>query len=190
MTNIAPTQFKVGDLVSDRTLVTIHGEPVQIPDQERLVHLQFRRYSGCPVCNVHLRAFSKRHDEIEAAGIREVVLFHSQAETMRELQGGLPFAVIADPKRKLYAEFGVGKMSALAALDPRSWRAAARALTAAESLHGAAGLGEKHTGAPADLLIDTNGRVRAAKYGKRVDDHWSVDELLYMVPALVEASRS
>jgi hypothetical protein len=107
---------------------------------------------------------------------------------MREFQGELPFAAIADPMRKLYAKFGVGKVSALAALDPRSWRAAARALTAAESLHGAAGIGEEHLGAPADFLIDTDGRVRAAKYGKRVDDHWSVDELLGMVPALFDAA--
>jgi hypothetical protein len=31
---------------------------------------------------------------------------------------------------------------------------------------------------PADFLIGPGGRVLAAKYGKDVDDHWSVDELL------------
>jgi len=33
-------------------------------------------------------------------------------------------------------------------------------------------------GLPADFLIGSGGRVLAAKYGKYVDDHWSVDELL------------
>jgi hypothetical protein len=60
---------------------------------------------------------------ILAAGICEVVVFHSKRETMLEFQGALPFAATADPEKKLYAEFGVGKMSPLSAFDPRSWRA-------------------------------------------------------------------
>lgn len=158
---------------------------MRIPDSDRLIHLQFRRYAGCPVCNLHLRSFARRHDDLVAAGIREVAVFHSSAATMREFQGQLPFAVVADPGRTLYAEFGVGTMSPLAALNPRSWRAAARALTRAPSLRGAAGRGEKHLGLPADFLIGPGGRVRAAKYGRIVDDHWSVDELLALagVPA-------
>jgi hypothetical protein len=67
--------------------MTINGEPAPVPDAGRLVHLQFRRYAGCPVCNLHLRSFAARHDELVVAGIREVVVFHSRAETMREFQG-------------------------------------------------------------------------------------------------------
>ncbi len=48
-------------------------------------------------------------------------------------------------------------------------------------MHGIAGRGEEHTGLPSDFLIDTEGRVIAMKHGTRVDDHWSVDELLDLV---------
>jgi hypothetical protein len=48
----------------------------------------------------------------------------------------------------------------------------------APSLRGAAGRGEEHLGLPADFLIGPDGRVLAARYGKYVDDQWSVDELL------------
>jgi peroxiredoxin len=172
------TEVHVGDVLNRRALVTIHGKPVQLPDTERLVHLQFRRYAGCPVCNLHLRSIVRRHDDVLAAGICEVVVFHSSAETMLEFQGELPFAAIADPEKQLYAEFGVGNMSPMAAMDPRAWLAAGRALTRAPSLRGATGKGEEHLGLPADFLIDPDGRVLAAKYGRRVDDHWSVDDLL------------
>jgi peroxiredoxin len=176
------TRVNVGDVLTHRELVTIHGDPVRIPEAQRLVHLQFRRYAGCPVCNLHLRSISRRHEEILAAGIREVVVFHSSAQTMLEFQGELPFAAIADPEKKLYSQFSVEKMSPLAALiaalTPRSWRAAGRALWRAPSLRGAAGKGEGHLGLPADFLIGPGGRGLAAKYGKYVDDHWSVDELL------------
>jgi hypothetical protein len=176
------TRVNVEDVLYHRELVTIQGDPVQIPEPQRLMHLQVRRYAGCPVCNLHLRSIARRHEEILAAGIHEVVVFHSSAETMLEFQGELPFAAIADPQKKLYAEFGVEKMSSLAALiaalTPRSWRAASRALRRAPSLRGAAGKGEEHLGLPADFLIGPSGRVLAAKYGEYVDDQWSVDELL------------
>ena len=37
--------------------------------------------------------------------------------------------------------------------------------------------------APADILIDTNGMVIDAKYGKHAGDQWSVDELLHYAKA-------
>jgi len=175
-------QLSAGNVVKRNDLVTIRGERVRIPDSERLVHLQFRRYAGCPVCNVHLRSIARRHVEILAAGIREVVVFHSTAETMQEFQGQLPFAAIADPEKKLYAEFGADrKMSPMAVLNPRMWWVAASALAKGlrfNRLHGASGKGEEHSGLPSEFLIGQDGRVLAVKYGKSIDDHWSVDELL------------
>jgi hypothetical protein len=111
------TQFTAGDAVRRHDLVTIHGKPVRIPDPDLLVHLQFRRYSGCPVCNLHMRSVAARHDEILAAGIREVAVFHSDPDTMLGFQGWLPFAAVADPAKALYAEFGVGTMRAEPARD-------------------------------------------------------------------------
>jgi hypothetical protein len=127
---------------------------------------------------LHLRSIARRHEAIYAAGIREVVVFHSDSATMREFQGELPFAAISDPEKVLYAEFGVEEMSPVealkAALSPRSWRAAGRAAgwapTRAPSLRGAAGRGEEHLGLPAGFLIRSDRRVLAAKYGGYVDD--------------------
>jgi peroxiredoxin len=171
------TEVNVGDPLKQRELVTIQGEPMQIPEPERLVHLQFRRYAGCPICNMHLRSITQRHEEILMAGIREVVVFHSSAETMLEFQGDLPFAAIADPDKKLYAEFGV-ESSLKAVLHPRAPLAGFRARSVVHSVRGAMGIGEKHLGLPADFLIAPDGRVLATSYGKHANDQWSVDELL------------
>jgi peroxiredoxin len=172
------TKLSVGDTVHRHDLVTIHGEAVRVPDPGRLVHLQFRRYAGCPVCNLHMRSFARRHDEVLAAGIREVAVFHSKPQKMLEFQGALPFAAIADPDRLLYAEFGVGSMPVTNALRARSWRVAIHAMRQAPSLHGISGWGEPKLGLPADFLIGPDGRILAARYGRFTDDHWSVDELL------------
>jgi peroxiredoxin len=178
------SHVRPGAVVTTRELTAVSGEPVAVPDDGRLVHLQFRRFAGCPVCNLHLRSVVRRHAEIEAAGIREVVVFHSPAEELAGHVAGLPFAVIADPGKRLYAEFGV-ESARRALLSPRAWPPIVRAVTRslweivrgrerapAVTPHGG------RLGLPADLLIAQDGRVVAVKYGEHAYDQWSVEELL------------
>lgn len=177
-------KWRPGMFVATRELATISGDAVRIPDAEQLIHLQFRRFAGCPVCNLHLQSMARRHGEIVAAGIREVVVFHSTAEELLAHAGDLPFDVVADPSKRLYAEFGV-ESSPRALFDPRVWVPILRAL-----LHSLWAIirGQRSVpavnpeggrlGLPADFLIASDGRMVACKYGVHADDQWSVDELL------------
>ncbi|MCT2584681.1 peroxiredoxin-like family protein [Actinophytocola gossypii] len=166
-------------------LTSIHGTPVPVPDPDRLVHLQFRRFAGCPVCNLHLRSIVARHDEIRSAGVREVVVFHSSRAELLEHAAELPFDVVADPDKRLYREYDV-ESAPRALLDPRAWPGIVRAIatglrhrdkTPASRVHGG------RLGLPADFLIAPDGRTVAGKYGEHANDQWSVDELLALVPA-------
>ena len=169
--------ISVDDKLDSRTVTNLKGDSVPIPDPNSLLHLQFRRHAGCPICNTHLRSVTQRLDEITAAGIREVVFFHSTADLLREYQQELPYDVIPDPERQIYREFGV----------ERSWRAimTPKVLASVGSgfvqQRGKGTLGtltESHLGMPADFLIGTDGTVLAVKYGEHGADQWSVDELL------------
>jgi hypothetical protein len=170
--------------VTRRELVAVVGGAVPVPDPDRLVHLQFRRFAGCPVCNLHLRSFVRRHDEIVAAGVREVVVFHAPPAELQEHVADLPFAVIADPDKRLYVEFGV-ESGRRALLDPRVFGPIVRAVL--RDL-GPVLLGRRPApalrphggryGLPADFLITPGGVVRARRYGAHAYDQWSVDELL------------
>ncbi len=178
------TVLKPGSLLPARELTAVSGRPIAIPDPERMIHLQFRRFAGCPVCNLHLRSVVRRYDEIEAAGVREVVVFHSPAEELAEHTADLPFPLIADPGKRLYVEFGV-ESAPRSLLDPRVWGPIVRAVTlsAWAILRGrergpAARPHGGRLGLPADFLIGRDGRVLAAKYGEHAYDQWSVDELL------------
>ncbi|NNH70594.1 AhpC/TSA family protein [Nocardia uniformis] len=170
-------QFDTGDVVPARALTTIDGTAVSVPSSNRLTHLQFRRFAGCPICHLHLRSIVRRHEEIQGAGIDEVVVFHSAAEELRRYQADLPFAVIADPDRILYMEFGV-ESTPTAVAHPRAWLAAARGVVRQRSVSGALGRGEDHFGRPADFLLAPDGRIVDRKYGTHADDQWSVDEIL------------
>jgi hypothetical protein len=160
------------------------GEPVQVPDPEGPVHLQLRRFAGCPVCSLHLRSVVRRADEIRAAGIREVVVFHSTPEELLKYAADLPFPVVGDPEKKLYREFGV-ESSLGAALRPGAWGPTLRAVSG--SMWGALRRRNRlapvkpnggNMGLPGDFLIAPDGRFLAVKYGEHAYDQWSVDELL------------
>jgi peroxiredoxin len=177
-------KVRAGDTVAPHALITPAGQIVAVPDPAHIVHLQFRRFAGCPICNLHLRSFVRRIVEIDAAGIREVVVFHSTAEEMRQYESDLPFAVIGDPDKKLYREFGVeagtralanasATFAILRTLIPTTVETIRkRQLAANLNPHGG------RLGLPADLMIASNGRVLACKYGEHADDQWSVDEVL------------
>lgn len=171
-------------MIRRRELETILGEWVSVPDDTYLVHLQFRRFAGCPVCNLHVRSVARRAAEIADAGIREVVVFHARRDELVEHAANLPFAVVADPGKRLYAEFGVGP-SARALLDPRAWPAIVRGVARSAvtillrqgrppALRPTGG----RFGLPGDFLVGRDGRLLAVKYGVHADDQWSVDELL------------
>lgn len=170
------TQIPAGRILDPILLTSARGQKVPIPDPDSLVHLQFRRYAGCPICNLHLRTFVTRHAELAEAGIREVVVFHSSQKTMAEYAGGLPFDLIADPAMKLYRRFGV-TTSWRAIAHPRAWLAAVRGWS--WSLPSQLDDGDGgHLGLPADFLIAPDGHVLARHYGRHANDQWTFDDVL------------
>jgi peroxiredoxin len=184
-TSGSTAKARVGDAFPHLTLTASSGQLVTVPDPAgNFVHLQLRRFAGCPICNLHLRSIVARHDEIRSHAIQEVVVFHSTAAELVKHETELPFPLIPDPERELYRRLGVEHR-------PKSLLCA-RALRAAIAGEGAA-IGKRSTkrgplgplkptggrfGLPADFLIAPDGRVAAVKYGQDAYDQWTVDQLL------------
>ena len=183
-----PNQVRAGDAFPELHLQTINGEQITIPDPAGAVtHLQLTRFAGCPICNLHLHSVTERRAEIESAGIREVIVFHSTLDELLKYQDDLPFPTIADPDRLLYRRFGV-EHGARSILNPRSWRAlpagnAASIRTAIRKRRAPLPLNPNggNLGLPADILIGPDSQVIAAKCGRHAYDQWTVDELLSRV---------
>ena len=177
-----PQRHRKGAVLPPLALVDMHGREVRLPVPGRLVHLQFRRFAGCPICDLHLRDFTRRHAEIEAAGLREVVLFHSSAQSLLPYAAALPFAVIPDPHRQLYGAFGV-TAGARSLARPGVWPALMRAVAWASiaplrgrrlpPLRADGG----RLGLPADALVAPDGRLLELRHGRHADDQWDVDAL-------------
>lgn len=156
--------------------MSIKSEKVSLPDPRKLVHLQFRRYAGCPVCNLHLQSIVKRHGALIVEGLHEIVVFHSSEKLLKPFLNDLPFTSVADPDRKLYAEFGV-RSSMRSILSFETLKAIIRSLKLkrpSSQLDIKSGV----LGLPADFLIAPDGTVLDLKYGTHAFDQWSVDEIL------------
>ena len=166
-------KYKSGDIFPTTVMDAVTGEEINLPDPTRLVHLQFRRFVDCPICNTHIAEFRKRARDIEAAGIKEVIVFQSSPKSIRSYQRDVPFFMVGDPKKVHYREFGVE--TSLGFARPKALGAAMRGI-----VHGHFGLrlAGGPLGLPADFLIAPSGRIIAVKYGAHAYDQWSVDELL------------
>jgi peroxiredoxin len=177
-----------GCAVPVRYLGLLCGRTTDLADGRGLTHIQFRRFAGCPVCNLHLRSFVRRRAEVEAL-LREVVVFHSPAEDLAAHSRDIPFSLVADPAKALYMAYGV-EAGPRALLDPRAWPTICRAVAAAlpevilarRPLPPLFPQGGRY-GLPADFLVSADGIVLAARYGRHADDHWSVDAVLALAAA-------
>jgi len=176
-----------GQLFPRLQLKNIHGVEVSVPGSAPWTHVQFRRFAGCPICNLHLQSFIARQDEIANAGIREVVIFHSSDAELLPYQGRFPFDVIGDPGKALYRRYGVGS-SISALLAPKAFAASLKGNLNKDKpkLKGLPNGGI--LGLPADFLIASNGYVRAVHYGTHAYDQWTVDELLELTRSSVVAA--
>ncbi len=171
-------QLISGTQIKNIELHDIYGNKIHIPQAKHWTHLQFRRYSGCAVCNLHLHSFIARNKELNASNIQEVVIFNSTPERILADLPNCPLNIVSDAEGHLYSEFGVGK-AVMAVFNPSVWPAAIR---------GAAKFGiqlprdnETSWGLPADFLIDKDGLIAAVHYGKHANDQWSIDRLLNLV---------
>ncbi len=176
-----------GDCAPALTLHTIHNQALNIPSPHaRYTHLQFRRFAGCPVCNFHLLTMGKRHAEIAAAGVHQIVFFHSSQQEMLKYQAQLPFDCVADIRKQYFRAFGV-ETSRWALFNPRILWSGFRWILASRRFYNKAENGI--LGLPADFLLDAQGRVLACKYGQNADDQWDAAELLSQIANFAAAPR-
>lgn len=175
MTRLAP-----GDRVPDRVVVDLSGTTRRIPSGS-LLHLQLRRFAGCPICNLHMAEYAHRIDEIVAAGVEPLVLFNATREGMLPYQGDLPFPTAPDPDFSLYRAFGVER-SMVATITGTSWVKTLRGMAGGVAV-GAPERMSAGTILPADFLIDGDGVVLDCHYAANPSDGWPVDALLERLAA-------
>lgn len=136
--------------------------------------LCFLRFASCPFCNLRVNQLVKRFDEF-GDDFTIVVIFDSSLDNLIEHNEGhkAPFAILADETNKYYTEYAI-EHSMLGVLKGMIFRfpTLLKGL-----LKGYLPLKIKGsiTTMPADFLIDRDGIIQNAYYGKDEGDHLSFD---------------
>ena len=142
----------------------------------RTVLLKFYRFATCPVCNLHMHHFIKDYRLVEAVGLTTVVLFHSPADKVAEAQReDAPFDLVPDPDKHMFRAYRV-ETGIAGLFSPAVMRDYGRALAAGYS----PGLFTSDGGIlgnPADFIIDADGRIAFAHYGRQYADSLTAAEI-------------
>lgn len=156
------------------TTVDYQGNPVSLQALAgRKVLLSFYRYASCPFCNLRIHHLRQRSAEWQARGLDMVAVFQSPAASIRDYAVGetVEFAIVPDPELQLYRRYGVE--SSWLAFAKSGLRAADLAKATAKGFLPGKVEGDMNR-VPADFLIDEQGIVRVAFYGKDIGDHLDI----------------
>ena len=170
-------RVSVGSIAPSFEAMTIAGRRCSLDElRGRTVLLKFYRFATCPVCNLHMRYFIQEYHALEALGLTTVVFFHSpEAKLTAAQRSEVPFDLVADPTKRIFSAYGVekslaGMFSPAVMLDYAAalWNGFAPGLLTSDG-----GV----TGNPADFMIDADGRVVYAHYGKHYADSLAVPQV-------------
>ncbi|MDY6957328.1 MAG: peroxiredoxin-like family protein [Pseudomonadota bacterium] len=163
------TKLTTGDHAPDFSLPDAGGNTVSLADfKGKPLVLVFSRYVGCPVCQMTTVELTRAAPEFERAGAALAIVFQSGPERLaafaqRQGQGA---ALLGDPEGRSYAAYGV-EASLAGYLAPGNLPVLFRAVRQGFG-HGA--FEGRETQQPAAFVIDGNGQIRQAHYGRNITD--------------------
>ena len=139
--------------------------------------LTFYRFAQCPFCNLRINEFVKRYNEfgekLHVVAIFDSPLNHLIKSTKRH---NAPFEILADEKFKYFKEYEV---------EQSAWKFMLGSVVRFYKIFQATLKGYIPTRlkgsmftVPVDVLLNEDGTVEKAYYGKNTTDHLSFQEIL------------
>jgi thioredoxin-dependent peroxiredoxin len=156
------------------------GKQVSLDDYKgKKVLLSFHVFASCPFCNLRVNETRNKQAEWSARGLEIIHVFPSPGESVGRFAGknDPPFAVIADPAKSLFSQYGISKSLVgmfAGFLKVRRLFNAFKIVGLFTSL--------KNNDAPmhqlpADFIIDEKGILEHVYYAKTTSDNLPLDEI-------------
>ena len=169
---------KPGDAVVHITLPELNGSQFDLDSlKSRPFMLSFFRFASCPFCNLRMHELVTRFDELPK-DFTIVAVFDSPLDNLQHHadKHQAPFPILADADNHCYKLYGIrhSVMGVLKGMFMRMPR-----LLYGMFVKGYIPLTIKGsmTTMPADFLIDRNGIIQIAHYGKDEGDHLPFEQL-------------
>ena len=168
------TQGQTAPYFSSSDLYDISINLKQFKGQKIL--LSFYRYASCPFCNLRFHALSQKQAQWQAKGLITLAVFQSPKTSILEYAGKEPslITIIPNPERDLYCLYGVEgswKGFVTGALQLGTFAKALKEGHLPGKMEGDINM------IPADFVIDEQGKILLAYYGKDISDHVDIEQI-------------
>ena len=176
-------QLKFNDFAPDVELLSTNGVITTISSlwQNHVLVLAFTRHFGCPQCKEMMDQLVQFKPDFAARGLSLAVVTHGTPEMAKNFcsERAPGVACFADPDRKAYRAYGLGRASLLQSVFSM------RVLRSNKRLFEQKGWKTEFPPAGQDafqmsgtFIIGTDGRIRLPYYYDDIADHPSVELLL------------
>jgi peroxiredoxin len=159
----------------------VFGNPVHLSTSggKRML-LSFLRFTGCPICNLHVHEWLQRKAEIDDANLQIVVFLESTAETTRTYveREELPFTFVSDPEKEYYKLYGVETSWTQYILMWFSISMWARSIKGWSLYSAWSSMKGTPNRVEAEFLIGDGDKILKAHYGSRIGDYMPFEEYL------------
>ena len=171
-------QTTQGDRIGEMQLPNIDGSEFDIKAVAgKRYLLSFYRFASCPFCNMRIHQLVTNYDELPD-DFAMVAIFDSPLDNLQRYATGhhAPFPILADEENTYYRKFGV-RRSLLGVLKG----AILRMPTVMYAMFGKGYIPWTVKGSmttmPLDILVDEEGIVQSAYYGRDEGDHMPLDDV-------------
>lgn len=169
---------KQGDTVGQLRLPSLDGTAFDLNQLSgKRFMLSFFRFAACPFCNLRVHELVERFAEFDGC-LTVVAVFDSPLDNLQRQAGRhrAPFLVLADEANVYYRAFAIersviGMLKAALLRFPTVLRA-----TLIEGYLPTSFQGHLAT-LPADFLVDEQGVIQRAYYGKDIGDHLPFEQI-------------
>lgn len=171
-------KLKEGDKAPSFSTKDIQNSSVEVFEPGKWTFLSFHRFAACPFCNMRTRELTQSYNSLQAYDINIVSIWPSSTENMLKFVGNTtsPFPLVSDVEKVIYAKYGVVKSSKAAMLKllirPKLVK---RSL---KHMHKGMVVDADKALLPAEFLINSEGKVIIAHYGKHYGDHLPIEKIL------------
>ena len=159
----------------------VFGVPVSLEQfRGKRVLLAFLRYTGCPICNLHVHDLLNQEDAITKNELNIIIVYESSVSSIRKYieSENVPFTFISDPKQALYRLYMVEKSWNKFLKWGLSSNGLINAFKGFAKFHRFFSMKGSISRIEAEFLIDKNGVVEKVHYGSMVGDYMPVSNYL------------
>ena len=172
-------KLKSGDRAPLFKVWDTEGNPQSTTPGNSWCFLSFHRFTTCPFCNLRTHELKNNYHLFQEQDIEIISLWPASRKALfRDVKEKMkvPFAMVADEEMELYNKYGVNGSSkgSLKYLlkEPLLLAKSLKYLPASRTIDGQPEL------LPANFLINPDGIIKIAHYGKHIGDHLPIKDIL------------